>query len=624
MQEERYRRTRDKNTKGMLLRSARLHAGLECSELCYGICIESEYINVEQGRRIPPKLVMDTLWQRAGISAEQMESVVSVEEYNSIRLMDQFADAVSGKDERKAERLLLRYRRGYGNSHLLHTQIWQMLQGVRDIYLLQDYPSAKKNLLEAFLITQYEYKGDYAVRGRLGYVELSIYILMLMADDKMGEDIDTVHALEMFWRMEKITGAQDYVRLCPVFAWVLSGMCYRRGMTDEAMAVAGKGIKALVKGRRLYCIAGLLEIWYCSVRKAGHSEYYDKADTAKLMKKTLDELYQEFEITEDISWYLPYRTSEIYPIDQVIRVRREALGFSQEYLSTGICSGGTVSRIERGLSNPKNMIRAALLNAVGMDSADYGRINSKSFDVHLLEEDFYSAMNRGDFVRAGEMLEELSYKLDKDNIVNSQYLQYMRVLLEGYSKGKDITNTRYRLRQILELTFHHDTGRKQWIYSRNELNITLNIARLYAAQGEYGTARKLFILIEKFLRGQRLEMSHFLNAYCISQYYHESFEANYASVEEALELAYPLARVALTYGGTATIGRILYDIGWNIEKREEKEGKFYAGGLKYMKYAYALSLIVDNRQALDMITRNISRKYGDPPLQEMAEHFQYL
>ncbi len=58
---------------------------------------------------------------------------------------------------------------------------------------------------------------------------------------------------------------------------------------------------------------------------------------------------------------------EKIPVGQLVRNRREAIGWSQERLSEGICSVSTLSRIENGERMPSERVFQALMERLGLE-----------------------------------------------------------------------------------------------------------------------------------------------------------------------------------------------------------------------------------------------------------------
>ena len=79
------------------------------------------------------------------------------------------------------------------------------------------------------------------------------------------------------------------------------------------------------------------------------------------------ETKKDAEIIKKILCWQFYEISKICPINKLILNKRLALGITQEMLSTGICTAQTISRIERGISQPKKCVKYAIFQVLGIN-----------------------------------------------------------------------------------------------------------------------------------------------------------------------------------------------------------------------------------------------------------------
>lgn len=191
----------------------------------------------------------------------------------------------------------------------------------------------------------------------------------------------------------------------------------------------------------------------------------------------------------------------VYCINQVIRSRRELLGFSQETLSDEACGLRSVSRIENEGKKPQRKNRKLLLQKVNMTGERYDcEIISERYEDCLLGSELNRAINAGDPEEARRLLDIL-----KDRVpalpTNRQYIlkteaAIMALYPENHPDRISVSKQRKLLEEALRLTLPLDLEKiSSWpaaILSINEVRSLMMIADCYMQ--EENTDKSLAVL----------------------------------------------------------------------------------------------------------------------------------
>ena len=120
----------------------------------------------------------------------------------------------------------------------------------------------------------------------------------------------------------------------------------------------------------------------------------------------------------------------VYNIGNLIKLRREELGLTQEELSDGICSVPTLSRIENGVNPPTRSHAQALLQRLGYsDVESFITTGETEFEIARLQYKCRFANIDKDRIGAIGFLDQLSAFQDAFSPTDRQFYDIMYLFM---------------------------------------------------------------------------------------------------------------------------------------------------------------------------------------------------
>lgn len=548
--------------------------------VCDGICSEGQFAEILACRNYPDKLVLDSLYQRVGLETIGYECIVSREEYEIIRIVDDIVDAVDVHDIKRANRLVNEYEAMIQFRNVVYHQLGGLLHGI-----IMD-KAATDMYVSALKMTIPEYTGARSLlERRLSKLELTLYALMIIEKCKTQDKLeDSDIQIKLFKNNCDINCVDDMAYVLCYYAGALGECLSNQGMFIEAEEVSAMGLKILQRLHRTYNVRQLLKIWTAT------TETTNEKRKAKWLYEIISEMYIEFGVErESLAWCIPYAANEIYPIDEVVRVRRKAMGLKQLDLASGICTDKTISNIECGKYAPQPVKKMKLLKRLGINYCEYGVIDSLDVEIHKLVKEWEEAVNEYDEERCNSIREIFSRKLP-DSPINKQFMKFKEFANSALDKRKDSQYEIIELIAALEITCKVWNKDTDWIYSGMEINILYNIAELMYRKNRRAEGEKIFCKLLRFYESRNLNIRHFFKGYTMVESVYGSWCGNMGEYEKALQLSKHNVDKELLYGGSQQLAFRMYEICWDMEKGDIGK-ELGAESMRYIKYAYALGLL---------------------------------
>ena len=548
-------------------------------DVCKGICSEGQFADILAGKKNPDKLVMDSLYQRVGLQIIGQECIVSREEYEIIKILDDIVDMIDEKDIGNARELLDKYEEMIQPRNIVYHQLKMLLSG------LAEEEKAIDIYREALRMTIPDYSGAESLLGqRLTKLELTIFVLITIEECKNKKCLEENAHIDLFVRYYESTGIDDMAHVLCYYAGCLGEYFSKHGRTSDSKKITSKALKILQKVHRTYNVRQLLRVW------VDVTEDIEEKERAKWMYETISEMYEEFGVDkESVAWCIPYASNEIYSIDEVIYARRKAMGMKQIDLASGICSEKTISNIEKGKYDPQPIKKKQILKRLGINYCEYGIIDSFDVELHKLVNEWEEAVNEYNAERCQQITEIFQEKLS-DSPINRQFMRFKEFASNALDNKKSGKYEIIKLISILEITCSVWNKDIEWIYSGMEINIMYNIAELMYWQNRGAEGEKLFCKILKFYDERTLNMRHFIRAYTMVESVYASWCSNMGDYDKGIRLSKNNVEKELLYGGSQQLAFRMYDIGWDMEKGNISMD-MNAESLRYIKYAYAVGLL---------------------------------
>ena len=371
----------------VFLKRVRMESGVPEEVLAEGLMNVSRLSRIESGERTVCKTMRNCLLGRLGVAPDLYENLLDNEDYAEWVWQHQILCAIDQKAIQRAEQLLGEYKKQEPlhdktkqqfcimmNAEMMKQQgadrsvlgsLYEMAVCLTVPHVEQTYqegtPEKLLSVLEVNAILEYEYywqsaNNTFAAKCRywMTYVEDSLFDELSKA--KIYPKIVWYYLRETLAENKTLdlTGLYDTLQVCEQAVELLrdTGRAYYlTELLDSRKQILDEMIHKLVEyGRR---------------REAERYKRLLQESTA------LEELLKNLYTTYDVPVYMQdctylYRQRWVFAIGDVLRIRRNMLGLTQEQVCEGICSVKSLRRAEKKQANMQREPLGKILMRLGL------------------------------------------------------------------------------------------------------------------------------------------------------------------------------------------------------------------------------------------------------------------
>ena len=371
----------------VFLKRVRMESGVPEEVLAEGLMNVSRLSRIESGERTVCKTMRNCLLGRLGVAPDLYENLLDNEDYAEWVWQHQILCAIDQKAIQRAEQLLGEYKKQEPlhdktkqqfcimmNAEMMKQQgadrsvlgsLYEMAVCLTVPHVEQTYqegtPEKLLSVLEVNAILEYEYywqsaNNTFAAKCRywMTYVEDSLFDELSKA--KIYPKIVWYYLRETLAENKTLdlTGLYDALQVCEQAVELLrdTGRAYYlTELLDSRKQILDEMIHKLVEyGRR---------------REAERYKRLLQESTA------LEELLKNLYTTYDVPVYMQdctylYRQRWVFAIGDVLRIRRNMLGLTQEQVCEGICSVKSLRRAEKKQANMQREPLGKILMRLGL------------------------------------------------------------------------------------------------------------------------------------------------------------------------------------------------------------------------------------------------------------------
>lgn len=423
------------------LQRVRKERDIHYEQLAEGLMSISQLSRIVKGKRPVHKNMRDRLLGRLGIASDLYENLLDVDDYRAWECQRNIMFAVEQGETENAERLIAEYDRQTGPNSKLKQQFCLVMRAevlkqknadMAEICACYEkavkltVPNVEKLCLETSLLSiqeinmilEYAYyaKGEgrdfpEACRRLMAFVENAVY-------DELSK-VKIYPKIAYYYLREKFDGQS------------VQGV----EQPSESLRICNRAIEMLRDTGRAFYLLELLEIKCGILEIVGKDsdELKESVELANLFRK----LYAEYDIPAYMRdcVYL-YRQRWIFYIGDVLRIRRNMYGLTQEELCEGICVTKTLRRAEKMMSDMHQDLLTAVMRRLGL-SKEYQRISlaTNDWEVVRLNEELAICRNNFEVGKARELLRKMEGKVSFEIPENKQYFIEVEASLD-WMEGK--------------------------------------------------------------------------------------------------------------------------------------------------------------------------------------------
>lgn len=459
---------------------------VSAEQLCEGLCSPSMLSKIRKGERLPNKMLRDRLMSRLGIADGRNENFLSYEEYRRWEYFNTILSSIENEEYLQAEEMLQSLQEGQGiELQFYYTMMAQLYncQGLDKSIVGKMYEKAVKITVPEVDVKKIE---DMLLSPQ--ELNLILEYVKYKHPAKLVQYCESIIVCIDKMQFDEQTRAQIYPKVVFYQCEAMKKEC--NPDCRKILRLSNRAIEILRATRKLYYLWELLRVrdWsYTEIINAVYEGKEQKRNAiAKLQEENtrwlnaLEEIYSRFNIVPSMKTfnYLYFQT-EIYCINDVIRIRREMLGMTKKELCENICDEKTIGRLENHQSKVQMPIVKKLFERLGL-SGEFQRIDVISSNPESLKiiDRLMNAVNNYELDVSIHLLEELEMLLSMDYKLNRQYMKRYETLILMRSGEISKEEGERRIKEALEYTIlYEDIKDAKEIYLTNgELSCIHNMA----------------------------------------------------------------------------------------------------------------------------------------------------
>lgn len=459
---------------------------VSAEQLCEGLCSPSMLSKIRKGERLPNKMLRDRLMSRLGISAGRNENFLSYEEYEKWKYYNTILESIENEKYLYAEEMLQSLRESKGIELQFYYTMTAQLYGCQEVdekiigelyekAVKITVPNVDKKNIEDMLLSPQE------LNLILEYVKYKHPMKLTQYCESIITCIDKMN-------FDEQTQAQIYPK---VVLYQCEALKKEHNIDyKKILRLSDKVIELLRVTRKLYFLWELLQIRDWSYKKlidaTNECEEQKRNTIIKLQEenmswlKALEQIYRRCNTAPNMKTfnYLYFQT-EVYCINDVIRIRREMLGLTKKELCENICDEKTVGRLENHQSKVQMPIVKKLFERLGL-SGEFQRVDVISSNPECLGliERFISSINNYELETSIILLKELKNILSSDYGLNRQFLKRYETLILMRSGEITKEECNSRIKEALEYTllYEHVKDAKEVYLTTGEISCIYSMA----------------------------------------------------------------------------------------------------------------------------------------------------
>lgn len=593
---------------GRLIGELRKEAHISQSKLCKGLCSIQLLSKIELEERTPDMLLLETLMQRLGKSAEKLEIILSLEEYEHIEYRDEIEDALRFGRLEEAEEKLNAYINKYEHEGTMQRIYGFRMRGAIAIEK-NTYDEAEKWLRKAVSFSAPEQDWLKLKNELLSTFELENFVLLCQAWMKQGKENEAKEQLEILHQYVQghITDVEEFVKIQSKVASLL-GMLYNKiGCYQECIQICEPVFELERDGFLLQAMSLLMDNLYYAYERCKELE---KAKKIQRWKSCLEAIYEMQGFSMDIvnGMYFNFYGRQYYLDCELIRGERIRQGLTQAELSEGIYECvESLSRVENGKESPNRIKFQLLMERLNIDKSRYnGHLVSRDYRAMESDAKIEQLLSRDCYDKAQKELDYLERFLDMSEKQNIQLIERRKSIFLEREKMISPEQAKERAEELLKLTYCYEGEVLTRIPFRNEAYLYNKICIML-----WRTAKKQES-IEEYLKILRC----YCNSRIANKYHFRSMGLMIDNMTDKMERLGLLAEaehwisilldIMLKCGKSTNIELLISTIVCILQRQEEKRELC----LELVRHVLNCSELLKQERYLEVTKRYVYTNFG--------------
>lgn len=569
-----------------LLKNIRIEEKVSLDQLAMGLMSASQLVKIENGERPINKNIRDRLLERLGIAKELYENLLDLCDFEEWDYKKKILSAIQDKKIEDAYRLLKEYKAHLRENDRINHQFILAMWGE----VLKQEGASKEKIAECYrkavILTIPDAEKVWWEKRPLSVLEMNLLLETLVYGNET-DDLYKYRVLMDYVDMgyyDEIMKAKIYPKI--VYYYLKKQILFKEYWNVETqtenLKICEKAIDKLRDAGRTYYLVELLEIEMQIseiMLDDTFPEDFEKNEADKINAKELlsviKNLYAEYEVPaymQDCTYF--YQQKWIFSMKDVLRIRREMLGLTQEQLCEGICSVKSLRRAEKGQTDMQRETLKKVLNRLGLSGQmQWSRLITSDREAIRMAEELADYINDRKFSVASKQLESLKSRIDLDIPQNKQYFLEKQALLE-FEQGKVTREEFVKMeKEALECTLRAENlYRKENVYlTEQEITCIRNSWRGMEGKEKRELIDLIFRLYDNYALNnglsQAISMYEFIAESAVNEL------GNNGEHVRAEEIDRKSIKASLSCRRIWDVHYNLYDILWNENEIMKKSAK---------------------------------------------------
>lgn len=569
-----------------LLKNIRTEEKVSLDQLAMGFMSASQLTKIENGERPINKNIRDRLLERLGIAKELYENLLDLCDFEEWDYKKKILSAIQNKKIEDAYRLLKEYKAHLRENDRINHQFILAMWGE----VLKQEGASKEKITECYrkavILTIPDAEKVWWEKRPLSVLEMNLLLETLVYGNET-DDLYKYRVLMDYVDMgyyDEIMKAKIYPKI--VYYYLKKQILFKEYWNVETqtenLKICEKAIDKLRDAGRTYYLVELLEIEMQIseiMLDDTFPEDFEKNEADKINAKELlsviKNLYAEYEVPaymQDCTYF--YQQKWIFSMKDVLRIRREMLGLTQEQLCEGICSVKSLRRAEKGQTDMQRETLKKVLNRLGLSGQmQWSRLITSDREAIRMAEELADYINDRKFSVASKQLESLKSRIDLDIPQNKQYFLEKQALLE-FEQGKVTREEFVKMeKEALECTLRAENlYRKENVYlTEQEITCIRNSWRGMEGKEKRELIDLIFRLYDNYALNnglsQAISMYEFIAESAVNEL------GNNGEHVRAEEIDRKVIKASLSCRRIWDVHYNLYDILWNENEIMKKSAK---------------------------------------------------
>ena len=569
-----------------LLKNIRTEEKVSLDQLAMGLMSASQLVKIENGERPINKNIRDRLLERLGIAKELYENLLDLCDFEEWDYKKKILSAIQNKKIEDAYRLLKEYKAHLRENDRINHQFILAMWGE----VLKQEGASKEKIAECYrkavILTIPDAEKVWWEKRPLSVLEMNLLLETLVYGNET-DDLYKYRVLMDYVDMgyyDEIMKAKIYPKI--VYYYLKKQILFKEYWNVETqtenLKICEKAIDKLRDAGRTYYLVELLEIEMQIseiMLDDTFPEDFEKNEADKINAKELlsviKNLYAEYEVPaymQDCTYF--YQQKWIFSMKDVLRIRREMLGLTQEQLCEGICSVKSLRRAEKGQTDMQRETLKKVLNRLGLSGQmQWSRLITSDREAIRMAEELADYINDRKFSVASKQLESLKSRIDLDIPQNKQYFLEKQALLE-FEQGKVTREEFVKMeKEALECTLRAENlYRKENVYlTEQEITCISNSWKGMEGKEKKESINLILRLYDNYALNNGLSQA--ISVYEIVTEAAVNELGNNGEHVRAEEIDRKSIKASLSCRRVWDIHYKIYDILWNEKKLMKKSGK---------------------------------------------------